>query len=55
MQRRGANVMVELGATLAMAANVDVTNDVLNALNTSMPTIATVAPAAPAPKQPQGR
>jgi Skp family chaperone for outer membrane proteins len=55
MQRRGANVMVELGATLAMAQNVDATNDVLNALNTSMPSIATTAPAAPAPKQPQGR
>jgi len=55
MQRRGANVMVELGATLAMAQTVDATNDVLNALNTSMPTLATTAPAAPAPKQPQGR
>jgi outer membrane protein len=55
MQRRGANVMVELGATLAMAQNVDATNDVLNALNTSMPSIATTAPVAPAPKQPQGR
>ena len=55
MQRRGANVLVEVGATLATSANVDVTNDVLAALNSALPTIATTAPAAPAPKQPQGR
>jgi Skp family chaperone for outer membrane proteins len=58
MQRRGANVMVEIGQTLASGATLDVTNDVLTALNTSMPSIATTAPAqaAPArPKQPQGR
>lgn len=52
MQRRGANVLVETGTTLAAAQNVDVTNDVLAALNTSLPTLATQAPAAPAP---QGR
>lgn len=52
MQRRGANVMVEVGATLAAAQNVDVTNDVLASLNASLPTIVTTAPAAPAP---QGR
>jgi len=56
MQRRGANVLVEVGATLATTSNVDVTNDVLAALNTALPRIATTAPAAPAPKQqPQGR
>ena len=56
MQRRGANVLVELGATLASSSNVDVTNDVLAALNAALPTISTTAPAAPAaPKQPQGR
>ena len=53
MQRRGANVLVELGATLATSSNIDVTNDVLAALNTALPSIATTAPAAP--KQPQGR
>ena len=52
MQRRGANLLVEVGATLATAQNVDVTNDVLAALNASLPTIATTAPAT---AQPQGR
>jgi Skp family chaperone for outer membrane proteins len=52
MQRRGANVLVSIDATLASATSVDVTNDVLAALNTSMPTIVTTAPAAPVP---QGR
>jgi Skp family chaperone for outer membrane proteins len=48
MQRRGANVMVEQGATLATATSLDVTNDVIAALNTALPTIQTTAPAAPA-------
>jgi outer membrane protein len=52
MQRRGANVLVETGSTLATATNVDVTNDVLAALNSSLPTISTTAPAT---QQPQGR
>ena len=52
MQRRGANLLVETGATLATTQNVDVTNDVLAALNSSLPTVATIAPAA---AQPQGR
>jgi len=57
MQRRGANVMVEQGATLATAASIDVTNDVLAALNTALTTIQTNAPAATTarPNQPQGR
>jgi len=53
MQRRGANVLVSSDATLATSTSVDVSNDVLAALNAAMPTIATMAPAAP--KQPQGR
>jgi len=52
MQRRGANVMVEAGATLAVAAALDVTNDVVAALNTALPSISTTAPAQSAP---QGR
>jgi Skp family chaperone for outer membrane proteins len=52
MQRRGANLLVEVGTTLATARNVDVTNDVLAALNAALPTLVTTAPAAPAP---QGR
>ena len=55
MQRRGANVMVEAGATLASGANIDVTNDVLAALNQQLPSVSTTAPAAPAQQQPQGR
>ena len=52
MQRRGANILVEQGATLATSTTVDVTNDVLAALNAVLPTIATTAPAQ---TQPQGR
>jgi len=55
MQRRGANVMLETGSTLATTTSIDVTNDVLAALNTSLPTMQTIAPAAPKPQQPQGR
>jgi outer membrane protein len=53
MQRRGANVLVEQGATLASGAALDVTNDVLTALNAALPSVQTTAPAQP--KQPQGR
>ena len=52
MQRRGANLLVEVGTTLAAAQNVEVTNDVLAALNAALPSISTTAPAQPAP---QGR
>jgi outer membrane protein len=52
MQRRGANVLVEMGQTLASGSALDVTNDVLAALNTAMPTIQTTAPVT---QQPQGR
>lgn len=52
MQRRGANMLVDVRATLASAQNVDVTNDVLAALNAALPTVSTTAPAQ---QQPQGR
>ena len=56
MQKRGANIMVEIGQTLASGANLDVTNDVLTALNAALPTIQTTAPAPARPQnQPQGR
>src|SRR5206468_3682459 len=55
MQRRGANVMVEQGATLATASAVDVTNDVLTALNTALPAISPTAPAPARTTQPQAR
>ena len=53
MQKRGANLMVESGNTLATSSNIEVTNDVLAALNVALPTVQTTAPAAP--QQPQGR
>ena len=55
MQRRGANVMVEIGQTLASGQSLDVTNDVLTALNAALPSVATTAPAAARQNQPQGR
>jgi outer membrane protein len=55
MQRRGANVMLEQGATLATASALDVTPDIITALNTALPTIQAIAPAAPATPKPQGR
>ena len=54
MQRRGANVMVEAGTTLASSAGLDVTNDVLTALNAQLPSVVTTAPAQ-AQQKPQGR
>lgn len=54
MQRRGANLMVEANTTLATAASVEVTNDVIAALNSALPSISTTAPAQ-AQQQPQGR
>jgi Skp family chaperone for outer membrane proteins len=55
MQRRNANILLETGSTLATTTAVDVTNDVLAALNTALPSISAVAPAAPKPAAPQGR
>jgi Skp family chaperone for outer membrane proteins len=55
MQRRGANVMVEIGTTLASGATLDVSNDVLTALNAALPSVSTTAPAATRTSQPQGR
>jgi Skp family chaperone for outer membrane proteins len=55
MQRRGANLMVEVGSTLATASALDVSNDVVAGLNVALPAIQTNAPAAPATPQPQGR
>lgn len=53
MQRRGANVLLETGSTLATTTAVDVTSDVVAALNVALPSIQTNAPAQP--QQPQGR
>ncbi len=54
MQKRGANVMIEVGSTLATSTSLDVSNDVLASLNVALPTVQTTAPAA-AQQQPQGR
>ena len=53
MQKRGANILMETGSTLATTTSVDVTADVVAGLNASLPTIQTAAPAQP--QQPQGR
>lgn len=53
MQKRGATVLLEVGSTLATSATLDVTNDVVTALNGVLPSLSTTAPTAPA--QPQGR
>ena len=57
MQKRGANLMVEIGTTLASGAALDVTNDVLASLNAALPSLSTTAPAQPTQQrtQPQGR
>ena len=55
MQKRGANVMIEQGAALASGSTLDVTNDVLTALNAQLPSVQTTAPAAATQQQPQGR
>ena len=52
MQRRGATIMLEQGATLAASNSVNVTSDVVAALNAALPSIQTTAPAQ---QQPQGR
>jgi outer membrane protein len=52
MQRRGANLLLETGNTLATSASVDVTNDIIAALNAALPSLVTTAPAQ---QQPQGR
>jgi outer membrane protein len=54
MQRRGANLLLETGNTLATSASVDVTNDIIAALNAALPSLVTTAPAQ-AQQQPQGR
>ncbi|MES2000723.1 MAG: OmpH family outer membrane protein [Pseudomonadota bacterium] len=54
MQRRGANLLVEAGATLATTAAIDVTADVTAGLNASLPSLVTTAPAQ-AQQAPQGR
>ena len=52
----GAAIIVDRGATLAMAPNVDITNTVLAALNQQLPSVSvTPLPQAQQPAQPQSR
>jgi outer membrane protein len=57
MERRGANVLMDTGAALRSAPALDITNDVLTALNAALTTVATTAPAQTQTQQqqPQGR
>jgi Skp family chaperone for outer membrane proteins len=54
MTARGANIAVELGATLAHAQATDVTADVLAGLNSALPSV-TLTPLPAQTQQPQGR
>jgi outer membrane protein len=56
MNAHGANLLVDVGATLAHAPTLDVTNEVLTALNAQLPSVSvTPLPAPPPGTQPQGR
>ncbi|MES2120921.1 MAG: OmpH family outer membrane protein [Pseudomonadota bacterium] len=57
MVKRGANLLVEVGTTLATAQSLDVTADVLAGLNASLPSLSVnaPAPAASTTTKPQGR
>jgi len=55
MERRGANVLMDTGAALRFASTLDITNDVLAALNGALTSVTTTAPAQPQQQNPQGR
>ena len=56
MTAKGANIAVDTDATLARSPSLDVTNEVLAALNTQVPAVSvTPLPAAPQGATPQGR
>jgi len=55
MERRGANILMDTGAALRSAPGLDITNDVLVALNAVLTTVSTTAPAQPQQQNPQGR
>jgi outer membrane protein len=54
MERRGANVLMDTGAALRFGSTLDITNDVLAALNGSLTSVSTTAPAQ-TQQNPQGR
>jgi Skp family chaperone for outer membrane proteins len=56
MNARNANIALDVSATMARSNTLDVTNDVLTALNAALPSVSvTPLPQAPAQQQPQGR
>jgi Skp family chaperone for outer membrane proteins len=55
MQKRGANLAVDRGATLAASSTIDVTPDVLAQLNAQLPSVSVNAPAQAQPAKPTGR
>lgn len=56
MTQRGANIALDVNATLARGQSLDVTNDVLTALNAKLPSVSvTPLPQQPGQTQPQGR
>lgn len=56
MTTRGANLAVDTGATLARSNSIDITNDVLVALNAQLPSVSvTPLPQQPQPARPAGR
>jgi Skp family chaperone for outer membrane proteins len=55
MDKRGANVLMDSGAAIRYSTTVDITNDVLAALNAALTSVATTAPAQPQQTNPQGR
>ena len=55
MERRGANVLLDTGAAIRFGSTLDITNDVLTALNGALPSVVTTAPAQPQQTNPQGR
>lgn len=55
MKARGATVLMEVGSTLAASQSLDVTTDVLTALNSALPSLSVNAPAPAAAPKTQGR
>jgi Skp family chaperone for outer membrane proteins len=55
MRTRGAAIALQKGATLQHTASLEVTNDVIAQLNTSLPRVNTTPPAAPAAAAPAPR
>jgi outer membrane protein len=56
MNAHSANIALDVNATLARSNTLDVTNEVLTALNSALPSVSvTPLPQAPGQQQPQGR